>query len=61
MSNFKSQATHVAKTDNAKIVVISVSKHLGPPSFQVARGTPGAAPFLNFARDLDQDQHYAVW
>ena len=60
MSNFKSQATHVAKTENAEIVVIAVSKHLGPHSFQVVRGTPGASPFLNFARDLNQDQHHVA-
>ncbi|KAA1101636.1 hypothetical protein PGT21_026610 [Puccinia graminis f. sp. tritici] len=53
-------ATHVAATYNAQFVVFAVSNHLGPSTYQISQCTPGARVFLQYAKDVDAEHHYAA-
>ncbi|WAR56769.1 hypothetical protein PtB15_7B619 [Puccinia triticina] len=60
VNEFIEKATSVAATHNAQFVVFAVSTHLGASSYQILQSTPGANVFLNYAKDVDAEKHYAA-
>ncbi|WAQ91298.1 hypothetical protein PtA15_14A180 [Puccinia triticina] len=60
VNEFIEKATSVAATHNAQFVVFAVSTHLGASSYQISQSTPGTNVFLNYAKDVDAEKHYAA-
>ncbi|WAR62102.1 hypothetical protein PtB15_14B196 [Puccinia triticina] len=60
VNEFIQKATSVAATHNAQFVVFAVSTHLGASSYQISQSTPGTNVFLNYAKDVDAEKHYAA-
>jgi hypothetical protein len=53
-----SQAVNIAKTCNCEMVFFTVSRHLGPHSFQYTQTTHGASAFVAAAENMDGARHY---
>ncbi|KAH9454301.1 hypothetical protein Pst134EB_014395 [Puccinia striiformis f. sp. tritici] len=58
MDSWVQQAVHVAKTCSCEMVFFTVSKHLGPHSFQFMQTTHGAAAFAGAAQNVDGARNY---
>ncbi|KAI7956690.1 hypothetical protein MJO28_003785 [Puccinia striiformis f. sp. tritici] len=58
MDSWVQQAVHVAKTCSCEMVFFTVSKHLGPHSFQFMQTTHGASAFAGAAQNVDGARNY---
>ncbi|PLW16656.1 hypothetical protein PCANC_06198 [Puccinia coronata f. sp. avenae] len=60
MNTWLEQAVHIAKTCSCEFVIIGVSKHLGPHSFQFTQCTPGAIESNNAIDVVDGDNRFVA-